>query len=96
MKFMVQWYTHPDKRMDVVQDWVGRTPEERGNLGPGLKMIGRWHNPIEGDGVLIVEADSHADLVRYITPWTFVMDISFAPVLDDEESAAALKSGLGG
>src|SRR6056297_660830 len=94
MKFMVHWRTHPDKRMDVIKGWVARTPEERAELGPGLRMIGRWHDAMEGTGVLIVDADQAEDLVRYITGWSMVMDITAVPVLDDEESAAALEKGI--
>lgn len=94
MKFMVHWRTHPEKRMEVISGWIGRSPEERAELGSGLKMIGRWHDVVEGTGVLIVEADRAEDLAHYLTGWSFVMDLTAVPVLDDEESAAALKKGL--
>jgi hypothetical protein len=91
MKFMVNWEIHPDKRVDVITMWSGMTPKERADLGPGLKLIGRWHNLAEYTGVAIFEATDAAALSAYIGRWNPVMDIDIGPVLDDEESAATGK-----
>lgn len=94
MKFMVNWDVHPDKRVEVMNVWAGMTPEQRADLGPGLRMIGRWHNLAEYTGVLIVEADDATALGTYLGMWNPYMDLDVAPVLDDEESAQAGKQVL--
>lgn len=99
MKFMVTWRVHPDKRVEVMTRWAGLTPQQRADLGPGLRLIGRWHNVAEYTGAAIVETDDAAALSRYLGQWNPVMDLDIGPVLDDEESAAAgslLLAGLAG
>ncbi len=57
-------------------------------------MIGRWHNLAEYTGVFIVEAEDASTLSVYLGQWNPYMDMDVAPVLDDEESAAAGKALL--
>lgn len=94
MKFIVNWKVHPEKRVQVLTTWCGLTAKQRADLGPGLRMIGRWHNVAEYTGVLLVEADDAAALAVYLGQWNPVMDLDVAPVLDDEETAAAGKALL--
>lgn len=89
MKFMINWAAHPDKRLEVLQTWTGMTAEQRADMGPSVRMIGRWHNLAEYTGVAIVETDDVAALSVYLGQWNPMMDLDIAPVLDDEESAAA-------
>ncbi len=51
-------------------------------------MIGRWHNLAEYTGVLVVKADD-ATALSYLGQWNPYIDPDVAPVLDNEESAAA-------
>jgi hypothetical protein len=89
MKFMVTWDIHPDKRTDVLAVWCSMTPEQRADAGPAVRLIGRWHNLAEYTGVAIFEADDAAALGVYLGQWNHAMDLDIAPVLDDEETAAA-------
>jgi hypothetical protein len=91
MKFLVSWDVHPDKRVEVMNMWSGLTPDERANVGDGVRLIGRWHNMAEYTGAAIVEADDASALALFAGQWNPVMDITIAPVLDDEEAAAAGK-----
>jgi hypothetical protein len=68
------------------------TPEQRADVGKGVKMIGRWHDLAGRQGVAIMEATDLAALNRYLGQWNPFMDMDVAPVLDDEESAAAARS----
>jgi len=95
MKFMVTWNIHPEKRRQVMEHWCSLTPEERADTGPDVKLIGRWHNEAEFTGVVILETDNLTALSTYLMQWNHVMDMDIAPVLDDEESAAAGKLALG-
>jgi hypothetical protein len=55
MKFMVTWDVHPDKRTEVQKAWVALGRKERANVGKGVKLIGRWHNSAELNGVTNVQ-----------------------------------------
>ena len=94
MKFMVTWDVHPDQRVEVMTMWSSLSAEERADVGTGVRLIGRWHNLAEYTGVAVVEADDATALMVYLGQWNPVMDINVAPVLDDEESAAAGKMVL--
>lgn len=92
MKFMVNWRVHPDKRVRVITLWSGLRAKQRADVGPGLRLIGRWHNFGEYTGVAVVEANDAATLLVYLGKWNPVMDLDVSPVLDDEESAATGKA----
>jgi Protein of unknown function (DUF3303) len=89
MKFMLSWKLHRGK-----DDWGCRrfaklTPEEdQAERGDEIKLIGRWHDPIRGTGVVIVETDSAEALSSWALNWNDVMDIDIVPVLDDQETWA--------
>lgn len=87
MKFMVTWEVHPDKRLDVMKAWVALGRKGRGDVGKGVRLIGRWHNSAEYNGVAIMDAKDIKDLYRYLGKWNTAMDLTVSPVLDDEESA---------
>ena len=92
MKFMVSWSIDQDKWLPVLKQWGSMTPQERANVGEGVKMIGRWHDTAGRQGVGIFETTDLAALYLYIGQWNPVMDIDIAPVLDDEETAEVARS----
>lgn len=94
MKFMVTWRVHPDKRHEVMRHWCSLTPQQRAEMAPGVKLIGRWHNEAEFTGVAIFETNDAAAMSLYALRWNSVMDLDIAPVLDDEESAAVGRQAL--
>lgn len=87
MKFMVTWDVHPDKRLEVQKMWVSLGRKGRADVGKGVKLIGRWHNSAEFNGVAIIESKDLSAVYRYLGRWNSVMDLTVSPVLDDEESA---------
>ena len=95
MKFMVTWRVHQEKRPEIMKLWATLTPQQRADAGPGVKIVGRWHNLAEFTGVAICEASDTAALSVYLMQWNGSMDMDIAPVLDDEESAAAGRKALG-
>mgnify|MGYP001825037150 CR=1 FL=1 len=94
MKFMVTWRLHDDKRIATLEAWASLTPQERADVGDGVKLIGRWHDLSAGMGTLIVETDDLPALNRYLGQWIPVLDLEVVPVLDDEESAAVARQIL--
>ena len=94
MKFMGKWTIDQDKWLPVLKQWSSMTPQQRADAGPGVKILGRWHDFASRTGVIIMESDDIVAVQRYLGRWNPHMDIELAPVLDDEESAAGAKQTL--
>ena len=92
MKFMVQWSIDQDKWIPILELWASMSPEERGDAGDGVKIIGRWHDTAGRGGVAIFEADSLPALNIYLGNWNPHMEMEVTPVLDDDESAAVAQT----
>jgi hypothetical protein len=91
---MVTWSIDQDKWIPILEKWASMTPEQRADVGEGVKFVGRWHDLASRTGVLILEASDTAAITRYIGQWNPHMDLDVAPVLDDEESAKAARAIL--
>jgi hypothetical protein len=94
MKFVVNWSIDQENWLPILEKWSSMTAAERADGGPGVTIVGRWHDMASRTGVAILEATDAAAVTRYICQWNPVMDIICAPCLDDEESAAAGKAIL--
>lgn len=91
MKFMGKWRIHQDRWLPILKQWASMTPEQRADGGPGVRIIGRWHDFASRTGVVILESNDIAAVQRYVGRWNPYMDMDLSPVLDDEESAAGAK-----
>ena len=96
MKFMVSWSIDQDKWLPILEMWASMSAAERADAGPGVSIIGRWHDTARRGGVLILETDDLPALNAYLSRWNPHMELDIAPVLDDEESAALAKEVLAG
>ncbi len=94
MKFMVSWSINYEQWLPILEKFAGMTPEQRADVGDGVKMIGRWHDTASRTGVAIMEATDLTALHRYLNQWNPFLDLDVAPVLDDEETAALAKGVL--
>ena len=94
MKFMVTWSVDEAHWLPILEAFSSMTPEQRADTGDSVKLIGRWHETASKTGVAIMETTDLAALNRYLGQWNPFMDMSVAPVLDDEEEAAVAKSIL--
>ena len=92
MKFMVQWSIDQDKWLPILKMWGDMTPEQRLDAGPGVTIIGRWHDFGGRTGVAIVEADDASALSGYLLQWNPHMELDVTPVLDDDESGAVAQA----
>src|SRR4051795_10717630 len=87
MKFMVSWRVHPDKRQAVLSAFSEMTADDdKKDMGPKIKLIGRWHDLSEFTGVIICESDDAQDIASWVLNWNNVLDLKTVPVLDDEEA----------
>jgi len=94
MKFMGKWTIDQDKWLPVLKQWSSMTPQQRADAGPGVKILGRWHDFASRTGVIVMESDDIVAVQRYLGRWNPHMDIELVPVLDDEESAAGAMQTL--
>ena len=87
MKLMAYWKIHQDNRQDVFSSFAAMELEEyQSQQGPNVKIIGRWHDVINGTGVAICETDDLDALAQWVMPYQAVCDFEIVPVLDDEEA----------
>ena len=87
MKFWVTWNISQDKWLPVLKTFTSMSPKERADGGDGVKIIGRWHDVTARTGVVIFEASDLTAVQRYSLRWNPYMDLTIAPVVDDEEAA---------
>jgi hypothetical protein len=95
MKYMVTWNIPKDTWIPVLKMFTALSPAERADAGPGVKIVGRWHDVCARKGVAIVEADDITAVQRYNLRWNPYMDLVIAPVVDDEESVPVYESLVG-
>mgnify|MGYP001819548420 FL=1 len=87
MKLMAYWKIHQDNRQDVFSSFAAMELEEyQSQQGPNVKIIGRWHDVINGTGVAICETDDLDALAQWLMPYQAICDFEIVPVLDDEEA----------
>lgn len=91
MKFMVNWDINEDKWLPILKLWADLTPQQRADGGPGVKILGRWHDMAARKGVAIIETSDLGAAMRYAGQWNPHMGMTIAPVMDDEESATVAK-----
>src|SRR3954464_4061362 len=94
MKFRANYRIPHQNWLAVLEKFSSVSPRERADAGEGVRLIGRWHDMSSRTGVAIVESDDAAAVQRFIGRWNPYMEVDLAPVLDDEETAAAAKQVL--
>jgi hypothetical protein len=88
MKYKVSWKVSRENWLPVLKMFSSMTRKERENAGPGVKIIGRWHDVVAREGVAILEAKDFAAVARFAGQWNPHLDTSIVPVLDDNAAAA--------
>ena len=63
------------------------SPQERADVGDGVKLIGRWHDLAGRRGVGIWESNDLSAAARFMGRWNPLMDMEITPVVDDDKSA---------
>ena len=91
MKVLVTWKISQDKWIPVLTIFTSMTPAERLDAGEGVEIVGRWHDATARTGVAICEARDLRAMQRYALRWNPHMDLTIAPVLDDEESVTVYR-----
>ena len=91
MKFMVTWSIPQNNWLPLNKRFISMSPEQRANVGEGVKLVGRWFNTAARTGIAILESDSLAAVSRYLGQWNAYLDVDIAPVLDEEEAVAVAR-----
>ena len=95
MKFMLSWSTFAATRHDALRTFAGMTDADDEADHPDVTLIGRWHDLVAGQGVLICESDGLAAVQAWVLNWNGVIDVEVRPVLDDQECKATLRRKFG-
>lgn len=89
MKFLISWQMHEGKLHDTLALFSQMSAEqEKAMMGDQVKLIGRWHDLVRGQGVAIYESESAAALSAYSLNWNKFMDLDITVVTDDDETRA--------
>jgi hypothetical protein len=94
MKFMVAWKIAHDEWIAVAKTFSSMSGKDRVDAGEGVKIVGRWHDLVSRTGVAIFEANDLAAVQRYALRWNPYMDLTIAPVVEDEEAASVLRESV--
>ena len=81
MLFMVEWSYTPENRLKVIERFLTTAG---GNVDKKVKVIGRWHEIGGNCGVAIVDTKDSMPLARFANEWTDLMEMRYAPVMEDE------------
>ncbi|CAB5104718.1 hypothetical protein D3OALGA1CA_1653 [Olavius algarvensis associated proteobacterium Delta 3] len=89
MKIMLTFQLHENKLHDTLTMFSHMTTEqEQALMGEKLKLLGRWHNLVSGEGFALFECDSAEAVSAYALNWNKYMDLEAAVVVDDDEAKA--------
>ena len=92
MKQMILWQIHQDFREEVFSGFAAmELADYQSQQGPAVKILGRWHDVINGTGVAICGTDDLDALAQWLIPYQAVCDFEIVPVLDDEEAHATAR-----
>lgn len=87
MKFMISWSLYSESQHDTLALFSNMAPEEeKALMGDNVRLIGRWHDVVSGEGVAIVESDNFEAVSAYALNWNRFMHMDITPVMDDEET----------
>jgi hypothetical protein len=96
MKYWVTWRIHTDKRHEALKTFSQMTvDDDRKDLGPDVKLIGRWHDLASFEGLAIVETEKAEAIANWLLNWNHIIDTKVVPVLNDEECRVVGKQKLG-
>jgi hypothetical protein len=87
MKFILT-FTLPSETRDAA---MARFLETGGQPPPGVRMLGRWTRLDLCGGVVLLESDDPQALTAFAHGWSDVVELTMAPVLDDQALADVLK-----
>ena len=92
MKFLITWNIPEDQWIPVLKIFTSMSPDERRDAGEGVELVGRYHDVVARTGVAIFEAKDVKAVQRYALRWNPYMQLTIAPVLEDEDAASVYRT----
>ena len=89
MKFLVTWKVSEDKWLNILDVYSSMSAEERGDVGEGVSLVGRWHDLADKSGVAVMESEDISAVFAYLGRWNPHMETTVRPVLEDADAAEA-------
>jgi Domain of unknown function (DUF3303) len=87
MKFILT-FTLPPQTQEAA---LARFLETRGQPPPTVKLLGRWTQVDLCGGVVLLESDDPQALAEFARGWSDLLELTIAPVLEDQELAEVLR-----
>jgi hypothetical protein len=86
MLYGLSWTILSDKRSDCYTLFASLNEEMlAADTGPGVNLLGRWHNPADGSGFMACEANSITAVYEWLWKWTEdLVTIKVVPMLNDD------------
>jgi hypothetical protein len=82
MKLMLTFTMRPEARGR--DEAIARFKKTGGKTPAGVKLLGRWTRADFGGGYVLVETDDAKALTEFGLAWSDLMELTSAPVVDDE------------
>jgi hypothetical protein len=87
MKFILTFTLPPATRDEA----IARFLETEGQPPPGVTLLGRWTQLDLCGGVVLLESDDPQALTAFAHGWSDLLELTIAPVLEDQELSAVLR-----
>jgi Protein of unknown function (DUF3303) len=87
MKFILTFSVPPETRDEA----MARFLEARGQLPPAVTLLGRWTQLDLCGGFVLLESEDPKALTAFAHGWSDVLELTLAPVLEDQDLADVLK-----
>mmetsp|Transcript_5238 Transcript_5238/g.8078 ORF Transcript_5238/g.8078 Transcript_5238/m.8078 type:complete len:101 (+) Transcript_5238:73-375(+) len=93
MKFMITYEIPQDKYLPTMSAFGAMSVEDdKKDMGPDIKLLGRYHDLAGKRGWAIVEAATLEIVSAWGLNWAGACQITCTPVLDDKSARAVLSS----
>lgn len=97
MKLLVSWEIHRDQRHEVFKAFAEMDlADYQVSGGPDIKVLGRWHDLINGRGYGFYETTDKTALTAWVMKWNAAVDFQIDVVHDDEEAHSIVRSHFAG
>jgi Protein of unknown function (DUF3303) len=87
MQFILTFTVPPATREAA----MARVLETGGQPPPGVRLLGRWTQLDLCGGFVLLESDDPKALTAFARGWSDVLELTLAPVLEDQDLADVLK-----
>jgi hypothetical protein len=93
MLFLINWEIYAERKAECNKLFSQMTTEdENRDFGEEIKLVGRWHELGGSRGICVCKTDNEKAIWKWVQNWREMCKIEIAPVVDDDDVRAILKS----